>query len=205
MDKFLIDNPNSETCLSTMKVVVDLSAVLPFTGWPLLTGPWLLKSIKLTAFTAGDQTKMDRSFPSCTTEHVHQQRQNGSFRDGLQRSNRVWICCCSLMKSWLIMLFLHKMCTRPIGRLVSQFYSSLGCFYPSGMTGRVVSSNTVYMHKYSFTYFLLIIWASVHVCLASNLHQWYSWSIMYLCNTCQFYGNTRYRVNPSCKCNSGRI
>ena len=126
-----------------MKVVVGLSAVLPFTGWPLLTGPWLLNSIKLTAFTAGDQTKMDRSFPSCTTEHVHQQRQNGSFQDGLQRSNRVWICCCSLMKSWLIMLFLHKICTRPIGRLVSQFYSSLGCFYPSGTTGRVVSSNTV--------------------------------------------------------------
>ena len=127
-----------------MKVGVGLSAVLPFTGWPLLTGPWLLNSIKLTAFTAGDQTKMDRSFPSCTTEHVHQQRQNGSFRDGLQRSNRVWICCCSLMKSWLIMLFLHKICTRPIGRLVSQFYSSLGCFYPSGTTGPVVSSNTGY-------------------------------------------------------------
>ena len=54
----------------------------------------------------------------------------------------VWICCCSLMKSWLIILFLHKICTRPIGRLVSQFYSSLGCFYPSGTTGRVVSSNT---------------------------------------------------------------
>ena len=125
-----------------MKVVVGLSAVLPFTGWPLLTGPWLLNSIKLTAFTAGDQTKMDRSFPSCTTEHVHQQRQNGSFRDGFQRSNKVWICCCSLMKSWLIMLFLHKICTRPIGRLVSQFYSSLGCFYRSGTTGRVVSSNT---------------------------------------------------------------
>ena len=89
---------------------------------------------------------MDRSFPSCTTEHVHQQRQNGSLRDGLQRSNRVWICCCSLMKSWLIMLFLHKICTRPIGRLVSQFYSSLGCFYPSGTTGRVVSSNTGYIH-----------------------------------------------------------
>ena len=95
-----------------------------------------------TAFTAGDQTKMDRSFPSCTTEHVHQQRQNGCFRDGLQRSNKVWICCCSLMKSWLIMLFLHKICTRPIGQLVSQFYSSLGCFYLSGTTGRVVSSNT---------------------------------------------------------------
>ena len=125
-----------------MKVVVGLSAVLLFTGWPLLMGPWLLNSITLTAFTAGDQTKMDRSFPSCTTEHVHQQKQNGSFRDGLQRSNRVWICCCSLMKSWLIMVFLHKICTRPIGRLVSQFYSSLGCFYPSGTTGRVVSSNT---------------------------------------------------------------
>ena len=96
---------------------------------------------KLIAFTAGDQTKMDRSFPSCTTEHVHQQRQNGCFRDGI-RSNRVWICCCSLMKSWLIMFFLHKICTRPIGRLVSQFYSSLGCFYPSGTTRRVVSSNT---------------------------------------------------------------
>ena len=54
----------------------------------------------------------------------------------------VWICCCSLMKSWLIMFFLHKICTRPIGRLVSQFYSSLGCFYLSGTTGRVVSSNT---------------------------------------------------------------
>ena len=26
---------------------------------------------------------------------------------------------------------------------MSQFYSSLGCFYPSGTTGRVVSSNTV--------------------------------------------------------------
>ena len=128
-----------------MKVEVGLSAVLPFTGWPLLTGPWLLNSIKLTAFTAGDQTKMDRSFPSCTTEHVHQQRQNGSFRDGLQHSNRVWICCCSLMKSWLIMLFLHKIGTRLIGRLVSQFYSSLGCFYPSGTTGRVVSSNTDYI------------------------------------------------------------
>ena len=61
-----------------------------------------------TAFTAGDQTKMDRSFPSCTTEHVHQQRQNGCFRDGIQRSNRVWICCCSLMKSWLIMFFLTQ-------------------------------------------------------------------------------------------------
>ena len=65
-------------------------------------------SITLTAFTAGDQTKMDRSFPSCTTEHVHQQRQNVSFRDGLQRSNRVWICCCSVMKSWLIMFFYTK-------------------------------------------------------------------------------------------------
>ena len=124
-----------------MKVVVGSSAVLPFRGWPLLTGPWLLNSITLTAFTAGDQTKIDRSFPSCTTEYVHQQRQNGRFRDGLQRS-RVWICCCSLMKSWLIMFFLNKVCTRPIGRLVSQFYSSLGCFYPSGTTGRVVSSNT---------------------------------------------------------------
>ena len=60
-----------------------------------------------TAFTAGDQTKMDRSFPSCTTEHVHQQRQNGCFRDGIQRSNRVWICCCRLMKSWLIMFFFN--------------------------------------------------------------------------------------------------
>ena len=116
--------------------------MLPFTGRPLLTGPWLLNSITLTAFTAGDQTKMDRSFPSCTTEHVHQQRQNGCFRDGIQRSNGVWICCCSLMKSWLIMFILHIICTRPIGRLVSQFYSSLGCFYPSGTTGRVVNSNT---------------------------------------------------------------
>ena len=51
---------------------------------------------------------MDRSFPSCATEHVHQQRQNGCFRDGIQRSNRVWICCCSLMKSWLIMVFYTK-------------------------------------------------------------------------------------------------
>ena len=140
-----------------MKVVVGLSAVLPFTGWPLLTGPWLLNSIKLTAFTAGDQTKMDRSFPSCTTEHVHQQRQNGSFRDGLQHSNRVWICCCSLMNSWLIMLFLHKICTRPIGRLVSQFYLSLGCFYPSGTTGRVVSSNTAMI----LTCVTMLGWADV--------------------------------------------
>ena len=28
-----------------MKVVVGLSAVLPFTGWPLLMGPWLLNSV----------------------------------------------------------------------------------------------------------------------------------------------------------------
>ena len=91
-----------------MKVVVGLCAVLPFTGRPLLTGPWLLNSITLTAFTAGDQTKMDRSFPSCTTEHMHQQRQNGCFRDGIQRSNRVWIWCCSLMKSWLICFFNTK-------------------------------------------------------------------------------------------------
>ena len=69
-------------------------------------------------------------------------RQNGCFRDGIQRSNRVWICCCSLMKSRLIMFILHIICTRPIGRLVSQFYSSLGCFYPSGTTRRVVSWNT---------------------------------------------------------------
>ena len=40
-----------------MKVVVCLCAVLPFTGWPLLTSPWLLSSITLTAFTAGDQKK----------------------------------------------------------------------------------------------------------------------------------------------------
>ena len=73
---------------------------------------------------------------------MHQQRQNGCFRDGIQRSKRAWICCCSLMKSWLIMFILQIICTRPIRRLVSQFYSSLGCFYPSGMTGRVVSSNT---------------------------------------------------------------
>ena len=140
-DNFLINNPDSETCFS-MKVVVGLCAKLPFTGRPLLTGPWLVNSITLTAFTPGDQTKMDRSFPSCTTEHVHQQRQNGCFRDGIHRSNTVWICCCSLMKSCMFMLFWHKICTRPIGRLVSQFYSSLGCFYPSGTTGRVVSSNT---------------------------------------------------------------
>ena len=88
-----------------MKVVVGLCTVLPFTGRPLLTGPWLHNSITLTAFTAGDQTKMDRSFPSCTTEHVHQQRHNGCFRDGIQRSNRVWICCCRFVKSWLIMVF----------------------------------------------------------------------------------------------------
>ena len=56
------------------------------------------------------------------------------------------ICCCSLMKSWLIMFFLHKICTRPIGGLLSQFYSSLGCFYSSGTTGRVVNSNTVHPH-----------------------------------------------------------
>ena len=91
-----------------MEVVVGLCAVFPFTGRLLLTGQWLLNSITLTAFTAGDQTKMDISFPSCTTEHVHQQRQNGCFRDAIQRSNRVWICCCSLMKSWLIMFFYTK-------------------------------------------------------------------------------------------------
>ena len=83
-----------------------------------------------------------RSFPSCPTEHVHQQRQNGCFPDGIQRSNRVWIWCYSLMKSWMIIFFLHKICTCLIRRLVSQFYSSLGCFYPSGTNGRVVSSNT---------------------------------------------------------------
>ena len=161
-----------------MKVVVGLSAALPSTGWPLLTGPWLLNSIKLTAFTAGDQTKMDRSFPSCTTEHVHQQRQNGSFRDGLQRSNRVWICCCSLMKSWLIMLFLYKICTRPIGRLVSQFYSSLGCFYPSGTTRRVVSSNTVgasYIRDFTVIFHTILQWVRQnthkrhHI---ASLHRW---------------------------------
>ena len=31
--------------------------MLPFTGTPLLTGPWLLNSITLTAFTAGHQKK----------------------------------------------------------------------------------------------------------------------------------------------------
>ena len=73
-----------------MQVVVGLCAVLPFRGRPLLTGPWFTQlSTTLTAFIAGDQTKMDRFFPSCTTEHVHQQRQNGGFRDGIQRSNRV--------------------------------------------------------------------------------------------------------------------
>ena len=60
------------------------------------------------SLTAGDQIKMDRSFPSCKTEHVHQQRQNGRFHDGIQHSNRLWICCCSLMKSWLIKFFYTK-------------------------------------------------------------------------------------------------
>ena len=140
-----------------MKLVVGLCAVLPFTGRPLLTGPWLLNSITLTAFTAGNQTKMDRSFQSCTTEHVHQQRQNGCFQDRIQRSNRVWICCCRLMKRWLIMGFLHKICTRPIGRLVGQFYSSLGCFYLSGTTGPVVSSNTVVMCLMSHSYLRSVV------------------------------------------------
>ena len=132
--------------------------------WSMVTQ---LNSNTLTAFTAGDQTKIDRSFPSCTTEHAHQQRQNGCFRDGIQRSNRVWICCCSLMKSWLIMFFLHKICTRPIGRLVSQFYSSLGCFYPSGTTGRVVSSNTVIYLKQTHL-------ESSHMALALQFRQYWS-------------------------------
>ena len=146
-----------------MKVVVGLCAVLPFTSWPLLMGPWLLNLITLIAFTAGNQTKMDRSFPSCTTEHVHQQRQNGCFRDGIQHSHRVWICCCSLMKSWLI-IFLHKICTRPIGRRVSQFYSSLGCFYPSGTTGRVVSSNTEYCKIINFSNLVVLSYTFLLLC-----------------------------------------
>ena len=138
----------------------------------LLTGPWLLNSFKLTAFTAGDQTKMDRSFPPCTTEHVHQRRQNGCFRDGIQHSNRVWICCCSLMKSWLIMFILHIICTRPIGRLVSQFYSSLGCFYPSGTTGRVVSSNTAFIH-YSLLFLEACTWV---VSWKKHWNYWAGWN-----------------------------
>ena len=105
-DKFLIDNPNSETCLSTMKVVVGLCAVLLFRGRPLLTGPWLLNSIGTDSIHYRGPDKNGQIFPimhnwAC----VHQQRQNGCFRDGIQRSNRVWICCCSLMKSWLMMFF----------------------------------------------------------------------------------------------------
>ena len=97
---------------------------------------------RLTAFIAGDQAKMDRSFPSCTTEHVHQQRQNGCFRDGIQRSNIIeceFVAVVSWKVGWWCFFFYTKFA---LGRLVSQFYSSLACFYPSGTTGRVVSSNT---------------------------------------------------------------
>ena len=45
--------------------------------------------------------------------------------------------------SWKVgYVFFPQICTPPIWRLVSQFYSSLGCFYLSGTTGWVVSSNT---------------------------------------------------------------
>ena len=75
------------------------------------------------------------------------------------------------MKSWLMMFFSHKICTRPIGRLVSQFYSSLGCFYPSGTTGRVVSSNTETANNDQMCIVLAVTkqlyeWFSPSVCLS---------------------------------------
>ena len=118
-----------------------------FTGRPLLMGPCLLNSITLTAFTAGDKTQMDRSFPSCTFEHVHQQRQNGCFWDGIRHSNRVWICCCSLIKSLLIAFFYTKFALiRPDDWWVSFTHP----WAVSTSLGRVVNSNTTIFCTPSF-------------------------------------------------------
>ena len=125
-----------------MKVVVGLCAVLPFTGRPLLMGPWLLNSITLTAFTEGTRQKW-------TDLSHHTQLSMCTSRDKTAASGMVFSvlieCLFVAVVSWKVgwlWFFLHTICTRPIGRLVSQFYLSLDCFYPSGTTGRVVSSNT---------------------------------------------------------------
>ena len=185
--------------------VVGFCAVLPFTGRPLLTGPWLLNSITLTAFTAGDQTKMDRSFPSWTTEHVHQQRQNGCFRDGIQRSNRVWICCCSLLKRCLIMLFYTKFAlvqsddwwvsfTRPwaaftrLGQPDEWLVRTLKCIKTSiaGTTSKGHNYTSWWIHQWSSrkVYNVLKIWANM---MMQPFHYWQPMSIIACLSQVIFY------------------
>ena len=74
--------------------------------------------------------------------------------------------------SWKVgwLYFLHKICTRLIGRQVSQFYSSMGCFYPSGMTGRVVSWITAMSQKFLITVIVDSVGLSVDM-----FHPWFSW------------------------------
>ena len=134
-----------------MKVVVVLCAVLPFTGRPLLTGPWLLNS----KFT---QHSLQGTRQKWTGLSHHAQLSMCTSRDKMAASGMEFsvliecefVAVVSWKVGWLC-FFYHKICTRPIGRLVSQFYSSLGCFYPSGTTGRVVSSNTDSPTNHAFT------------------------------------------------------
>ena len=129
---------------TTMKVVVGLCAVLPFRGRPLLTGPWLLNLILHW------QHSLHGTRQKWTDLSHHAQLSMCTSRDKMAASGMEFSvlieCEFVAVGSWKVgwwWFFLHKICTRPIGRLVSQFYSSSGCFYPSWTTGRVVSSNTV--------------------------------------------------------------
>ena len=126
-----------------MKVVVGLSAVLPFTGWPLLTGPWLLNSVLHWhhSLQGTRQKWTDLSHHAQLSMCTSRDKMAASGVDFSVLIECEFVAVVSWKVGWLC-FFLHKICTRPIGRLVSQFYSSLGCFYPSGTTGRVVSSNT---------------------------------------------------------------
>ena len=117
--------------------------MLPFRGRPLLTGPWLLNSIPHWRHS------LQGTRQNWTDFSHHAQLSMCTSRDKMAASGMEFSvlieCEFVVAVSWKVgwwCFFSHKICTRPIGRLVSQFYSSLGCFYPSGTTGRVVSSNT---------------------------------------------------------------
>ena len=134
-----------------MKVVVGLCAVLPFTS--RLTGPWSLNSV-----WSHWQHSLQGTRQKWTDLSHHAQLSMCTSRDKTAASRMEFnaliqsefVAVVSWKVGWLCFFFTTQ-----------NLHSSLGCFYPSGTTGRVVSSNTDWVVKSDAEALFLIIFVQV--------------------------------------------